>query len=131
MKRQWEVIFIQQSKKEVSSTFALQTYTWSIRNAMWLLQTIYSAKRSEISALTANYQLDTNFDKNEPSEIMNEYLGNMFNNMVEEFVSIRREMLNNLHGDAEAKLREKVINNIKNYLEDRDKMYQSSIYAQR
>ena len=131
MKRQWEVVFIQQSKKEVSSTFALQTYTWSIRNAMWLLQTIYSAKRSEIGSLVANYQIDTNFKKNEPSEVMNEYLGNMFNNMVEEFVSIRKEMLNNLHGDAEAKLRERVINNVKNYLEDRDKMYQSSIYAKR
>ena len=132
MKRQWEIVFLQQNKKQEAASFALQTYSWSVKNAMWLLQTIYSAKRSEIGSLTWNYDLsNTAGQKNEVDPTMSEYLGNMFNNLVLEYVSIRKEMLANLPGDNEANLRENVINNIKSYLIERDKLWRSNIYASR
>ncbi len=130
MKRHWEVLFMQQNKKQEASSFSLQAYTWSIKNAMWLVQTIYSAKRSELWKLVGNYNLDnTAAPKNEADEIMNEYLANMFNNLVMEYVSVKKEMVENLPGDNEYILRENVINNIKAYLIERDKLFKTSVYA--
>lgn len=60
---------------------------------------------------------------------MNEYLANMFNNLVMEYVSVKKEMVENLPGDNEYILRENVINNIKTYLIERDKLFKTSVYA--
>ncbi len=130
MKRQWEVIFMQQNKKQEAASFALQAYTWSIRNAMWLLQTIYSAKRSELGAIAYKYNLEnvgTASIKANPT--MNQYLENMFHNLAMEYTSIKKEMTRNLKNDKEFALREDMINNIKQYLVERDKLFNSSVYA--
>lgn len=130
MKRHWEVLFMQQNKKQEASSFSLQAYTTSVRNAIWLLQTIYSSKRGELWKLTANYNLDnTAMKKQEANPMTNEYLENMFNNMAMEFVSIKKEMVENLPGDSEAQLRKNVINNIKSYIMERDKLFDTSVYA--
>ncbi|MAX65509.1 MAG: hypothetical protein CME66_01090 [Halobacteriovoraceae bacterium] len=130
MKRHWEVLFMQQNKKQEASSFSLQAYTWSVRNAIWLLQTIYSAKRSELYKFVANYNLDNmSSEKEQASDAMNEYLANMFNNLVMEYVSIKKEMVENLPGDPEFRLRENVIHNIKAYLTERDKLFNQNIYA--
>lgn len=130
MKRHWEVLFMQQNKKQEASSFSLQSYTWSVKNALWLLQTIYSAKRSELWKLVANYNLDNSSSpKERPTPEMNEYLANMFNNLVMEYVSIKKEMVENLPADNEAYLRENVINNIKSYLIERDKLFNNGNYA--
>ena len=123
MKRHWEILFVQQNKKQEASSFALMMYTGSVKNTMWLLQTFYSAKRSELWKLVANYDLDGKSRKKyTPSATMDEYLGTMFNNLVMEYVSIKKEIVANLKGDNEAFLREKVIQNIKSYLIERDKL---------
>ncbi|MBT4793215.1 MAG: hypothetical protein HON90_16705 [Halobacteriovoraceae bacterium] len=130
MKRQWEVLFMQQNKKQEASSFSLQAYTWSIRNAIWLLQTIYSAKRSEIASMSFKFDQATLGTHNKQANpVMNEYLENMFNNLTVEFVSIKKEMVDSLPGDNEAQLRENVINNIKVYLIERDKLFNAGIYA--
>ena len=130
MKRQWEVLFMQQNKKQEASSFSLQTYTWSIKNAIWLLQTVYSAKRSELATMTYKYNQDNmGTHETKANPMMNAYLENMFNNLTMEFVSIKKEMVENLPGDNEAHLRENVINNIKNYLIERDKLFNTGIYA--
>ena len=130
MKRQWEILFLQQNKKQEASSFALQAYTWSVKNAIWLLQTIYSAKRSELSSMTYKYNLNntgTHGVKADPST--NEYLENMFHNLAMEFVSIKKEIEVNLSKDNESQLRENVINNIKQYIIERDKLFNTGIYA--
>lgn len=130
MKRQWEVLFLQQNKKQEASSFALQAYTWSVKNAIWLLQTIYSAKRSELGSMTYKYNLDntgTQGVKADPNT--NEYLENMFHNLAMEFVSIKKEVERNLKNDNESQLRESVINNIKQYIIERDKLFNTGIYA--
>lgn len=130
MVNQWETIFLQQNKKQEASSFALQAYTWSIRNAMWLLQTIYSSKRSELADMTYKYNLDNiGTQSTVASKATNEYLENMYHNLVMEFVGIRKEMNENLHGDNEAKMRENLIRNVKQYLADRDKLFNSGVYA--
>ncbi len=131
MKRQWEVLFMQQNKKQEASSFALQAYTWSVRNAIWLMQTIYSAKRSEIGAMTYRYNLDNvGAESTTAKSSMNQYMENMFHNLTMEYVSIKKELVNDLKYDNEAKLRENVINNIKQYLIERDKLFNSGVYAQ-
>lgn len=130
MKRQWEVLFLQQNKKQEASSFALQAYTWSVKNAIWLLQTIYSAKRSELGSMTYKYNLDntgTQGVKADPNT--NEYLENMFHNLAMEFVSIKKEVDRNLKNDNESQLRESVIQNIKQYIIERDKLFNTGIYA--
>ncbi len=132
MKRQWEVVYMQQLKKQEASSFSLQAYTWSIRNAMWLLQTIYSAKRSELWKHVNNHNLDnTTAPKISADHEMDEYFGNMFNNLVMEYVSIRKEMIHNLAGDSEGHFRENIINNVKAFLMERDALFKTNIYAQR
>lgn len=130
MKRHWEILFVQQNKKQEASSFALMMYTGSVKNTMWLLQTFYSAKRSELWKLVANYDLDGKSRKKyTPSATMDEYLGTMFNNLVMEYVSIKKEIVANLKGDNEAFLREKVIQNIKSYLIERDKLFSQDNFA--
>lgn len=130
MRRHWEILFMQQNKKQEASSFALQSYTWSIKNALWLLQTIYSAKRSELWKHLTNYNLNhTGIAKKKSSEEMNEYLENMFNNLVMEYVSIKKEIVENLPSDHEGRLRENVIRNIKSYLIERDQLFDHSDYV--
>ena len=131
MKRQWEILFLQQNKKQEAASFSLQAYTWSVKNALWLLQTIYSAKRSELGALTTKFSL-SNMDANsriKADNNKNEYLENMFHNLTMEFVSIKKEMVQNLSNDKEALMRENVINNVKQYIIERDKLFSTGSYA--
>jgi hypothetical protein len=130
MKDQWEILFLQQNKKQEASSFSLQAYTWSVRNAMWLLQTIYSSKRSEIGLMTYKYNLDNSgTQETKATGMTNEYLENMFYNLAMEFVSIKKEIAENLPGDNEAKLRENVINNVKQYLIERDRLLNVGVFA--
>jgi hypothetical protein len=130
MARQWEVLFLQQNKKQEAASFALQAYTWSIKNALWLVQTIYSAKRNEIAPMTYKYNLDNLGTQDViADEETNEYIGNMFHNLAMEFVSIKKEMKNNLPNDKEVLMRENVINNIKQYIIERDKLFNTGVFA--
>jgi hypothetical protein len=130
MRDQWEILFLQQNKKQEASSFSLQAYTWSVRNAMWLLQTIYSSKRSEIATMTYKYNLDNSGTHGvSATGATNEYLENMFHNLAMEFVGIRKEMAENLPGDNEARLRENVINNVKQYLIERDRLLNAGVFA--
>ena len=130
MARQWEVLFLQQNKKQEAASFALQTYTWSVKNAIWILQTFHSAKRSELSLLASKFQIDHKKGSQiNPLSGMNEYLENMYHNLTMEYVSIKKEMLNELGKDKEATMRESVIDNLKEYLLERDKLFNHGVYA--
>jgi len=45
MKRQWEILYLQNAKVEEASNNGLNMYIWSVRNTVWCLQSLYSAKR--------------------------------------------------------------------------------------
>ena len=124
MKGHWEVLFLQQNKKEEASSFSLQTYDWSIRNALWTLQSIYSAKREDINGLTYKFNMD---NKNTASIKSNTELNGLLESMMHmltiEYVSIKEEIKNGLKNDEEAFLREQLISNEKNYLIERDNLF--------
>lgn len=128
MQRHWEVLFLQQNKKQEASSFGLQTYTWSIKNAIWTIQSIYSAKREELGTLAYKFNLNNhNTNKITADKAIDDILESMMHMMTIEYVSIKEEFQKNLKNDEEATLREEVINNIKQYLVDRDKLFNSTL----
>jgi hypothetical protein len=51
MKRQWEILYLLQSRAQEGAVHALQMQVWSVRNAVWILQSLYSTKRQELSII--------------------------------------------------------------------------------
>jgi hypothetical protein len=124
MKRHWEVLFIQQNKKQEASSFGLQAYTWSVKNAIWILQSVYSAKRDDIRNLTYKFNLDNQKTaKVKPGKRISMQYEHLFHMLTMEYVSLKKEFANNLRGDTEAAQREAIIESIKNFLIERDKLY--------
>jgi len=129
MQRHWEVLFLQQNKKQEASSFGLQAYTWSIKNALWSLQSVYSAKREELTnTLAYKFNLNNqNTGKIKSDKTIDDMLESMMHMMTLEYVSIKEEYQKNLKNDDEAILREQVINNMKQYLVERDELLNSTL----
>ena len=124
LKRHWEVLFLQQTKKQEASTFGLQMYTWSVRNAIWILQSITSAKRQDIASLTYKYNLNNQgTDSTSSDGDVNALHESMMNMLVLEFTSIKAEIAQTLEGDKESELRIQVIENLKSYMNERDRLF--------
>jgi hypothetical protein len=124
MKRQWEILFLQNAKAEEASNMGLNMYIWSVRNTVWVLQSIYSAKREELALLI---QRDTSGKLFSPAEMLARSKISMlyetqFHNLTLEYVGIREEIMNRLGKDIESAQRQVVIDNLREFLSDRDKL---------
>lgn len=128
LKRHWEILFLQQNKKQEASSFGLQTYTWSVRNTLWALQSLYSAKREDIASLTLKYKLGANGDDLAAADQeLNTLYESLLNMLMVEFVSIKKEIESNLAHDSEAEERVRVIENIRDSLIARDKLFNQKL----
>jgi hypothetical protein len=124
MERHWEALYLQQMKKEEASSFALQTYTWSIRNALYAFQSIYSAKREDLQTLSHKFNMAmSDTDKVKPLQTINEYLESLLHLVTLEFTSIKKELVENIPHSDDHKLREDVIKSIISSVEKRDRLY--------
>jgi len=126
MKRHWEILFLQQNKKQEAASYGLQTYTWSVKNALWTMQSLYSAKREEINKLTYkfnSFNKNVNASLNKPDAKMDQLLESLMHLLTIEYVSIKKEFAKNLDGDNEVVQRAEQIGNLKEYLIDRDALY--------
>lgn len=124
MKRQWEILFLQNAKAEEASNNGLNMYIWSVRNTVWILQSIYSTKREELALLLKrdlSGQLFTPAELTQRSRISMLY-ETLFHNLNLEYVGIREEISNRLGKDIESNQRLIVIENLKEFLMDRDKL---------
>ncbi len=124
MKRQWEILFLQNSKAEEAANMGLNMYIWSVRNTVWILQSMFSAKREELALLIKR---DTTGQLFSPDEMMARSRAGMlyetlFHNLTLEYVGIREEIMNRLGKDIESEQRMAVINNLKEFLTDREKL---------
>ena len=124
MKRQWEILYLQNSKAEEASNNGLNMYIWSVRNTAWTLQSLYSAKREELSLLIKR---DTTSSLLSPLEQLNRSKISMLyetliHNLNLEYVGIREEMMNRLGKDIESTQRMIVLDNLKEFLLDREKL---------
>lgn len=124
MKRQWEILFLQNSKAEEASNMGLNMYIWSVRNTVWTLQSLYSAKREELSLLIKR---DVSGSLLTPAEMLSRSKASMlyetlFHNLTLEYVGIREEIMNRIGKDVESTQRMIVIDNLKEFLSDREKL---------
>jgi hypothetical protein len=65
MQRQWEILYLMQNKTQEASNFGLQMYVWSVRNAIWVLNTLYAQKNHELDVI-ADYIDSSIKNKNTP-----------------------------------------------------------------
>jgi hypothetical protein len=124
MKRQWEILFLQNSKAEEASNMGLNMYIWSVRNTAWVLQSIYSAKREELALLINR---DVSGNGLTPAEMLSRSKVSMLyetllHNLTLEYVGIREEIMNRIGKDIESSQRMIVIDNLKEFLSDREKL---------
>lgn len=124
MKRQWEILYLQNSKAEEASNNGLNMYIWSVRNTTWILQSIYSAKREELALLIkrdTSGQMFSPGDQLSRSKISMLY-ETLVHNLTLEYVGIREEIMNRLGKDVESTQRMIVLDNLKEFLSDREKL---------
>jgi hypothetical protein len=124
MKRQWEILYLQNSKAEEAANMGLNMYIWSVRNTAWILQSIYSAKRDELDVIIKR---DVSGQVLRPSEILARSKASLLyetllHNLTLEYVGIREEIMNRLGKDIESTQRMTVIENLKEFLADREKL---------
>jgi hypothetical protein len=124
MKRQWEILFLQNSKAEEASNMGLNMYIWSVRNTAWILQSLYSAKREELALLIKR---DVSGQLLTPAEMLTRSKVSMLyetlvHNLTLEYVGIREEIMNRIGKDIESTQRMTVIENLKEFLIDREKL---------
>lgn len=123
MKRQWEQIYLQQNKRQEAATLGLQAYVWSVRQALWVLQSFYSNKMYEHNTLNYKYAKNTK----ERYKVLldtsiNESYEGLFHVLTYEFASLKKELKENLPEDTEYQLREELIQSIENNLIKRDRL---------
>jgi hypothetical protein len=123
MKRQWEILFLQNAKAEEASNNGLNLYIWSVRNTVWVLQSLYSTRREDLELLLAKDQkgLLTNDEvwRHNKIELLYETL---LHNLTLEYVGIRKEISENLGKDLESIQRETILSNLKEFIIDRNKL---------
>lgn len=123
MKRQWEILYLQNSKVEEASNNGLNMYIWSVRNTAWCLQSIYSAKRQELELLverdTQGHLAPESVTETTKLELLYETL---FHNLTLEWVGVKEEIGSKLGKDIETIQRRVVVENLKEFLGDRAKL---------
>jgi len=120
MQRQWEILYLLQNKAQEASHFGLQAYVWSVRNAIWTMQSIFSAKNRELTLLFLSPHLSKKDALNEIKNDLNPLYETLFHQLVLEFTSLQPELTEKLPKDIEYIQRKKVIEDLKGYLVDRE-----------
>jgi len=125
MQRQWEILYLLQNKAQEGSNNGLQLYVWSVRNNVWLLQSLYSSKREETSILSLAFKKGAPVNKLtnnlEFKQIDAQYEA-LFHMMVLEYTSVRKEIGGSLKGDLESTQRKTIIDGVESFLKERDQL---------
>ena len=129
MQRQWEILYLLQNHAQEGSNMALQMYIWSVRNAVWLLQSIYSTKSADLAdiawamrkpvagqapAPSGKISLNPNFQHRDSQ------FEALFHMMVLEYTSLRKEIGEALKKDIEATQRKTIIESMESFFKERE-----------
>lgn len=123
MKRQWELLYLLQNKAQEASNNGLQLYIWSVRNTAYLIQSMYSSKREELSLLALNFKrggIVNKLSTNPSFKRIDSQYEAQFHMMVLEFASLQKEFGEALKKDLEATQRKKIIAGVESFLKERD-----------
>jgi hypothetical protein len=94
-----------------------------VRNAVWILQSLFSAKREELSILALSMKPGAPISKianNQNLKHIDSQYEALFHMMVLEYSSIRQELGEQLKNDIEAVQRKTLIDGVENFLKERD-----------
>lgn len=121
--RQWEILYLLENRAQEAANFGLKMYTWSVRNAIWVIESLHSAKRQELTLLmegtTSPEKLQSARSEIE-SKIEPQY-ESLFHILTLEFVSVKPEMSEKLPNDIEMTQRRTIIDTIDGFFQDREK----------
>jgi hypothetical protein len=124
LKRQWEVLYLSQNRAQEAANFGLAMYVWSVRNAIWAIGNLTSAKSREMELITASFTAGSNRDqlknlvKSEQKRIEPMY-ESIFHILTFEYVSLRQEINQKLDDDIESTQRQTVIDALAKSFEER------------
>ena len=113
--RNWETLYLLQSRIQEASLAGLQFYTWSVRSAAQLLERLSSEEREELPKLEQAFKKShrkkpasshPDFDRQE------ERIDLLTASLIREFNSVRPEIETALKGDSEAQERARVIEGV-------------------
>jgi len=126
MRREWEILYLLSNKAQEASNAGLQMYIWSVRNAVYVLQSVHSAKREELRLLLGGMDAKSATALDSATfQRIDHQLEALFHMLVLEYTSIRYELSEKLTNDIESVQRKKVIENIESYLKDRETLLKS------
>jgi len=130
LKRQWEILYLSQNRAQEAANFGLAMYVWSVRNAIWAIGNLTSAKSREMELITASFSATGSRDQiksliaSEKKRIEPMY-ESIFHILTFEYVSLREEINRKLDDDIESTQRQTVIDALANSFEERTQFLKS------
>lgn len=125
MKRQWETLYLLENRAQEAALSGLQLYVWSIRNAIHILQSLYSTRRFDLSHLALVLKrgaTPSKLTKNPDFESTESQYEALLHLMILEFSSVKKELGEALQKDIEAVQRTRIIEEWKTSLQEREKL---------
>lgn len=122
IRRQWEILFLLQNKAQEAANFGMQTYTWSVRNAIWVLQSLYSNKIYELKLFNRLLTQPTATDLNELTTKVEPLYESLYHILTMEYVSIKTELGQRLGNDIESLQRKVIVENTRDFFNDRQQV---------
>lgn len=114
LKRQWEILFLSQNRAQEASNFGLQLYVWSVRNAIWAIGALTTAKNREMELIRD--ALENSSDQARVKGLIADgknriepLYESLFHILSLEYVSIREELNKKLDQDIESTQRQTLI----------------------
>ena len=123
MQRQWEVLYLLQNRAQEGANLALQMYIWSVRNAVWVLQSTYATKHEDMSLIALSMKKGAPVNKlsnNATYKHTDSQYEALFHMMVLEYTSIRKEIGELLKNDIEATQRKTLIDGLESFFKERE-----------
>lgn len=122
-KRQWEILYLLENRAQEAALSGLQLYVWSVRNAMHLLQSLYSTKRADLSLLSLTFKRGTTPAKlavNPDFQNTESQYEAFLHLLILEFASVKKELGEHLKKDIEARQRTRIIEALQASLQERE-----------
>jgi len=130
LKRQWELLYLSQNRAQEAANFGLAMYVWSVRNAIWAIGNLTSAKSREMELITSSFSSPKDHEqirrlvKSEQKRIEPMY-ESIFHILTFEYVSLREEINQKLDDDIESTQRQTVIDALAKSFEERTSFLKS------
>jgi hypothetical protein len=136
LKRQWEILFLSYNRAQEPANFGLQLYVWSVRNAVWSMGALFTAKSREMESILSALQADESRKADalvklkDAQRKMEPLIESLFHILSLEYVSIREELNKKLQNDLDSTQRQVLIEGIEKSFSERTAFLKSLPFGQ-